>query len=263
MNTSRERPSQGSRQPAPRRTLKLIGYWAPLPRWSQTPSPYAEEEPPWPDIRRAVRAGWRSAEREQLVAYLRSGHRCSGALGFSACRFECRVTYSILGSGEMTDGEWVWPEGLPHYVERHGVMLPEEFVASAAARGWRVPPVDRVGTLVPAALIDRALRSGDTALAARIDKSIGEGGCQVDDSAWLEWAKRLPEVPAVPSPPDPGRWEDSAWCFNAPTRVFPASRWMALTTCGTRWESSTEGTRRTWGMNESLNGFRSSTARRS
>jgi hypothetical protein len=76
----------------------------------------------------------------------------------------------------LTDGEWVWPDGLPHYVERHAVRLPDEFVAGAAARGWTVPPSD------PGA---------------------GRGKDEWDPSFWLEWAKGLPDVPDDPPPADP------------------------------------------------------------
>ena len=31
----------------------------------------------------------------------------------------------------LTDGEWVWPEDLAHYVEKYHVRLPAEFVARA------------------------------------------------------------------------------------------------------------------------------------
>jgi hypothetical protein len=33
-----------------------------------------------------------------------------------------------VGSGELSDGRYVWPEGLAHYVAEHGVRLPNEFV---------------------------------------------------------------------------------------------------------------------------------------
>jgi hypothetical protein len=33
-----------------------------------------------------------------------------------------------MGSGERTDGVYVWPEGLVHYLEKHNVRLPQEFV---------------------------------------------------------------------------------------------------------------------------------------
>ena len=35
------------------------------------------------------------------------------------------------GSLELTDGTYVWPEGLAHYVEQHGVKLPGEFLEHA------------------------------------------------------------------------------------------------------------------------------------
>jgi hypothetical protein len=77
-------------------------------------------------------------------------------------------------------------------------MLPEEFVASAAAREWRVPPIDQVGALVPSVLGYSALRRGE-------DPPLGQAAthvrCEVDSSAWLQWAKGLPEVP--------GAWLDS------------------------------------------------------
>ena len=143
--------------------LKVIGYWALPEHWAKappwTPAPPA---PVWPDIRRAVCFDWRALERRQLLAYLRSGHKARGFLGFSACRFECHDRRVCLGKEEWTDGEWLWPEGLAHYVWRHSVTLPDEFVDSASARGWKVPKqIDWVR--------------------------------QLDYSCWLDWAKRLPD----------------------------------------------------------------------
>ena len=40
------------------------------------------------------------------------------------------------GSTERCDDLWCWPEGLAHYVEKHGIRLPDEFVAHAAERGF-------------------------------------------------------------------------------------------------------------------------------
>lgn len=201
MSTSREQSSHGSGPPALGHTLKRIGYWAPLPRWSMT---YPAGQPPLPDVRRAVRTDWRSNEREQLVAYLRNGHRCNKAYGYSYCRFECRVTYSFLGSGELTDGEWVWPEGLPHYVERHGVTLPDEFAAAAAVRAWIPPPLEQVGALVPGVLLFNTLRIGDVEQVARAhDRFRQSESIEFDDSVWLAWSTHLPEVAAAQSSPDP------------------------------------------------------------
>src|SRR5713101_707910 len=134
-----QRPAQ---KKLPSYALKLIGYWAPA-HWPWARSSL-DQQAAWPDVRRAVRPEWRVADRERLVAYLRAGHGCRTYLGFSACRFECRDKYRVLGNCDLTDGEWVWPVGLSHYVDRHAVMLPDEFIASASARGWKVPPKDQV-----------------------------------------------------------------------------------------------------------------------
>lgn len=47
------------------------------------------------------------------------------------CRFACGVASRELGRRDLTDGAWVWPEGLAHYVEAHGVRLPDRFVRHA------------------------------------------------------------------------------------------------------------------------------------
>jgi hypothetical protein len=52
-----------------------------------------------------------------------------------------------MGSRDLSDGTWVWPEGLAHYVERHNVVLPEAFVHTMRAGAWAVPDeaAERVG----------------------------------------------------------------------------------------------------------------------
>ena len=51
----------------------------------------------------------------------------------------------MMGSHCLTDGAWVWPEGLTHYVECHDVRLPGEFVEGMRERNWRIPE----GTALP------------------------------------------------------------------------------------------------------------------
>jgi hypothetical protein len=45
-----------------------------------------------------------------------------------------------MGSRDLTDGVWVWPEGLAHYVEEHDVMLPDAFLHTMRANEWKMPP---------------------------------------------------------------------------------------------------------------------------
>ena len=43
-----------------------------------------------------------------------------------------------MGARELSEGVWAWPEGLAIYVERFAVRLPEEFLAHARAKGFRI-----------------------------------------------------------------------------------------------------------------------------
>ena len=76
--------------------------------------------------------------RDAMAHYLRSGVECARYLGASWCRFDCDAPPQALGVADLSDGVWMWPVGLAHYVERHAVGLPEEFVEYARARGFEV-----------------------------------------------------------------------------------------------------------------------------
>jgi hypothetical protein len=41
----------------------------------------------------------------------------------------------------LTDGEWLWRDDLAHYVERHHVRLPEDFLESVRANGYQIPEI--------------------------------------------------------------------------------------------------------------------------
>lgn len=101
------------------RILRLIGYW-------DGPA----EPDGWPDVCRFVAAVDPTVQRT-VADYLRSGTVLAVAAGFSACR----LCGAANGSAELTDGvHFIWPEGLAHYVEDHGVRLPDE-IADVAALG--------------------------------------------------------------------------------------------------------------------------------
>jgi hypothetical protein len=117
--------------------LRGLGYWADADDWNAWLGGSELPHPLW-----LVRRGWRSRERRRILAYLRSGHVYAAYKGFSSCRFLllCRSSRPDLGSCDLTDGEWVWPQGLAHYVERHAVFLPDAFIEAMRSRGWRTPP---------------------------------------------------------------------------------------------------------------------------
>lgn len=72
--------------------------------------------------------------RDAVCAHLHGGRLFASYRGYAWCRFRCGADGHEMGCREFTDGEWVWPEGLVHYVRVHGVVLPEDFVACATSR---------------------------------------------------------------------------------------------------------------------------------
>lgn len=70
---------------------------------------------------------WDETEREDAVFYLRGGIVSRAYLGHSPCR----MCESDNGNLKLTDGTYVWPEGLAHYVGRHGIKLPHDFLEHA------------------------------------------------------------------------------------------------------------------------------------
>lgn len=98
------------------RRLTLIGYWR-----------GSDPHDHWPDPEDFVDPGWDVDERRIVTRYLQSGLIAKSFMGYSSCRFCGRNN----GNLELSDGEFIWPEGLAHYVDEHDVRLPAEFVAHA------------------------------------------------------------------------------------------------------------------------------------
>jgi hypothetical protein len=121
---------------AAREPLKGVGYWCPNRGW------YAwRTGSDLPDPRWLVQRGWRRRERSRILAYLRSAPVHAAWCGYSYCRFWlCLTPRPRMGSCDLSDGEWLWPQGLAHYVERHSVCLPDEFVEAMRSNGWHPPP---------------------------------------------------------------------------------------------------------------------------
>jgi serine/threonine-protein kinase len=107
--------------------LRAIGFWF----------NDSQENLPLPQL--LVDHSMPKGERLLLARYLRGGSRSEGYRGYSWCRFHCGERHEKMGDSDLTDGVWLWPEGLAHYVQRHDVVLPAEFVAEARARDFNCP----------------------------------------------------------------------------------------------------------------------------
>jgi hypothetical protein len=106
--------------------LNAVGYW------------YARDVEGFPTARSLVGNAYPPDLRDRICGYLQSGQVRVRYLGWSFCRFRCGAKGRELGDADLTDGEWVWPQGLPHYVRCHGIRLPPPFIESMRKAGWRV-----------------------------------------------------------------------------------------------------------------------------
>lgn len=97
---------------------------------------------PWPNPSDFVDARWEVDCRDRLVAYLRSGICIAQYLGYAHCRFWCGIKDSEMGYSDLSDGEWVWPFGLAHYLEAHSVTLPAQFVEHVRSRNFTITPFE-------------------------------------------------------------------------------------------------------------------------
>jgi hypothetical protein len=99
--------------------MNEIGFWL---------DPSNEATRALPDPRDWVDEDWDPVEREAVTRYLRAGDVHIWVKGYSWCRFRCGIEDWDMGSKTLTDGIYVWPEGLPHYLEVHHVKPPQEFI---------------------------------------------------------------------------------------------------------------------------------------
>jgi hypothetical protein len=108
--------------------LPRVGFW-----WSSS-------DPEFPHPRDFVDERWDESERQRVIEYLESSYLVPLiTFGPSWCRMGCPGTPADIGSQDLTDGTWVYPEGLIHYLKWHGVKPPEEFLEHLRRNGFNVP----------------------------------------------------------------------------------------------------------------------------
>lgn len=95
-------------------TLTAVGYW------------HSIFEPEYPDPAWFIDENWHPAEKKMVIAHLLQGQILADWTGQSWCRFRCGETQ--MGAKDMTDGVYIYPQGLVHYLEIHQVKLPDEFI---------------------------------------------------------------------------------------------------------------------------------------
>jgi hypothetical protein len=106
--------------------VRRIGYWR------------SDEEDHWPDPSDLIDEAWDDRERELVALYLEEGFIPWVGCGVSLCRICGRPN----GAVEFTDGVYVWPEGLAHYVRDHSVRLPAEVLVHIKGRHHDLASLD-------------------------------------------------------------------------------------------------------------------------
>ncbi len=100
---------------APQETagMKAIGYWDDGRKLGL------------PDPKDFIDETWDPRIRRLVALYTATAPALISWRGYSSCRV-CRALRN--GSACLSDHAYVWPEGFAHYVERHSVKVPDEFV---------------------------------------------------------------------------------------------------------------------------------------
>jgi len=102
-----------------------VGYWKGIPRSSFNETYDIIDYPDCPDVKDFIDPNWEERERNIVINYLEAGEEKKAWCGCSTCRI-CGKWNN--GSTCLTDGKWIWPEGLSHYLREHHVKPPQEFV---------------------------------------------------------------------------------------------------------------------------------------
>jgi hypothetical protein len=103
------------------------------------------------------------------VAYLNAGVCWRISCGVVPCYAEV-CTGGGRSRAEVTDGVWVWPSELAHYIVEHDVCLPDAFLETMRRNGWRAP--------------------GEHELRPILDEW-WRNGTRPSFSVWKEWARQV------------------------------------------------------------------------
>ena len=125
------------------RSLIAIGYWQ------------SQWRPELPHPKSFINDQVSPGERKLLIEYLNKGKVVMYYLGYSYCRFDCGIPDHEMGTACLTDGTYIWPQKLSHYIGVHNVWLPERFILHTIENHQYNPfDIDLKSQLAPNGQID-------------------------------------------------------------------------------------------------------------
>ncbi len=92
-----------------------------------------------PQVEAVADADWSGFEQKKVVSYLLNAPLVVVASGPNS---KCLLCEELCGSSAYrSDGCWLWPDDLAHYVDQHNVSLPPSFLTHLEERNFQ-PPVE-------------------------------------------------------------------------------------------------------------------------
>lgn len=112
--------------------------------------------------------------RKKIADYLESGEILFSFLEILTCKFGCPVNHPVIYNRSLTDGVWVWPYEMIHFISQHSVDLPEEFVAHIENNAFVISMSSEIKDLV-----------------SRVNANFidNEGLCRISYTIWDDWLK--------------------------------------------------------------------------
>lgn len=123
-----------------RRMISNLGAWP--HRWYGYWN-YGAPASKFPALNDAIDVSWSPPDKKQLVTYLDGAPLVRV---YSYTGFLCPLCAAMLDISERTDGVWVWPMSLSHFVKLHGVVIPDAFAGRIREQDY-VPPSDFTGSI--------------------------------------------------------------------------------------------------------------------
>jgi hypothetical protein len=95
-----------------------------------------------------IDAAWNPPDFENILDYLK---RCPVALASGMRSEKCPHCEDHLPEPgtQRSDGVWVWPSSLAHYVEKHRVRLPDRMIMHIRSRNYSPPILPPLGGVEP------------------------------------------------------------------------------------------------------------------
>lgn len=114
-----------------------LGYW-------KTGRANDPSDLPWPED--FIDFDWDLGVRDAVLAWMEAQQHIQSWRGYSWCRI---CGFGSNGTTDMSDGTYVWPEGLLHYIREHGVRPPQEFIDHALGRRPHDGPIPKPTKRLP------------------------------------------------------------------------------------------------------------------